>query len=70
MFWNRSSKEKETAAFNRWVDDFHAVLYKQSLWMVGDRHTAENIVQDTFYEAWRAMDKLKEQKKALPWLLV
>jgi len=69
MLWNKNNTNKETAVFNRWVDDFHAVLYKQALWMVGNSDSAEDIVQDTFYEAWRAMGKLKEQEKALAWLL-
>jgi len=67
MFWN--DKNKETVRFNRWVDDFHGVLYKHALWMVSNPQTAEDIVQDTFHKAWQAVDKLKEQDKALPWLL-
>jgi RNA polymerase sigma-70 factor (ECF subfamily) len=42
------------AQFNRLVDDHSAALYRMAYRMVGDRHEAEDMVQETFRSAWKS----------------
>lgn len=40
------------AAFDRLVADHGPALYRMAYRMVGDRHEAEDIVQETYRSAW------------------
>jgi len=40
--------------FNRLVDEHGPVLFRVAYRMVGDRHEAEDVVQDTFRSAWKS----------------
>ncbi|MDH5324002.1 MAG: RNA polymerase sigma factor [Gammaproteobacteria bacterium] len=55
--------------FDDWIRLYHRALYKHALWMTGSRDNAEDVVQETFFQAWTAMGSLKDPDKALPWLL-
>jgi len=57
------------AQFDEWIGTHHAALYRHALWMTGNRDVATEMVQEAFFQAWVAMDSLKESDKALPWLL-
>ncbi len=57
------------AQFDEWINAHHAALYRHALWMTGNRDVAAEMVQEAFFQAWVAMDSLKESDKALPWLL-
>jgi RNA polymerase sigma-70 factor, ECF subfamily len=58
--------------FDRIVDDFQRRLYGFALRMTGNREDAEEIVQDAFVRAYRALAKMSlEQRRELrlqPWL--
>ncbi|HET9031218.1 MAG TPA: sigma-70 family RNA polymerase sigma factor [Candidatus Aquilonibacter sp.] len=58
--------------FDRIVDDFQRRLYGFALRMTGNREDAEEIVQDAFVRAYRALGKMSlEQRSELrlqPWL--
>jgi RNA polymerase sigma-70 factor, ECF subfamily len=58
--------------FNRIVDDYQRRLYGFALRMTGNREDAEEIVQDAFVRAYRALGKMSlEQRTELrlqPWL--
>lgn len=58
--------------FDRIVDDFQRRLYGFALRMTGNREDAEEIVQDAFVRAYRALGKMSaEQRTELrlqPWL--
>ncbi|MDE2481888.1 MAG: sigma-70 family RNA polymerase sigma factor [bacterium] len=58
--------------FDRIVDDFQRRLYGFALRMTGNREDAEEIVQDAFVRAFRALGKMSlEQRRELrlqPWL--
>lgn len=45
-----------------------AELYRFAYRLIGDDAAAEDLVQETFYEAWRGMGGLRERDKARPWL--
>jgi len=47
----------------------HAVdLYRFAFRLCGERETAQDLVQETYSEAWRSLDSLREVEKARAWL--
>ena len=58
--------------FERIVDEFQRRLYGFALRMTGNREDAEEIVQDAFVRAFRALGKMTDQQRAelrlQPWL--
>ena len=42
------------AEFNRMVAEHGPALYRTAFRMIGDRHEAEDVVQDTFRSAWKS----------------
>lgn len=44
-------------------------LFRYAYWLCRDKHTAEDLVQETFTRAWRAIDTLRDEKAAKQWLL-
>ncbi len=61
-----------TGPFERIVDEYQRRLYGFALRMTGNREDAEEIVQDSFVRAYRALQKMSpEQRNELrlqPWL--
>lgn len=59
-------------AFERIVDEFQRRLYGFALRMTGSREDAEEIIQDAFVRAFRALGKMSAQQRAelrlQPWL--
>jgi RNA polymerase sigma-70 factor (ECF subfamily) len=51
------------------VRTLHGDLYRYAYWLCHDKHIAEDLVQETFLRAWRALDSLKDEKAAKPWLI-
>ena len=58
--------------FERIVDDYQRRLYGFALRMTGNREDAEEIVQDAFVRAYRALAKMDPQQRSelrlQPWL--
>src|SRR5215469_1621470 len=58
--------------FERIVDDYQRRLYGFALRMTGNREDAEEIVQDAFVRAFRALGKMTDEQRAelrmQPWL--
>lgn len=67
MKWFR--KKANHALFDQWISAYHNALYKHALWMTGNKDLAFDMVQDTYFQAWTAMEKLQDKDKAFPWLL-
>ncbi len=67
-----NSPVPSTESFDRIVDDYQRRLYGFALRMTGNREDAEEIVQDAFVRAFRALGKMSaEQRSELrlqPWL--
>lgn len=55
--------------FREWIDCYHEALYRHAYWMIGRNEIAADVVQETYYEAWKARRRLKDERKVLPWLL-
>jgi len=51
------------------VKALHGDLYRYAYWLTHDKQVAEDIVQETFLRAWRALDSLKDEKAAKSWLI-
>ena len=51
------------------VKALHTDIYRFAYWLCHDKHVAEDLVQETFLRAWRALDSLKDEKAAKAWLI-
>jgi len=51
------------------VKALHSDLYRYAYWLCHEKQTAEDLVQETFLRAWRALDSLKDEKAAKSWLI-
>ena len=51
------------------VNQYHGDLFRYAFWLTGDKHIAEDILQETFLRAWKAIDQLQEVKAAKAWLI-
>ncbi|MEA3278950.1 MAG: sigma-70 family RNA polymerase sigma factor [Pseudomonadota bacterium] len=54
--------------FEDLVKSFAAELYSYAFGLCGDRHLAEDLVQETFLRAWNGLAKLRDQRAARGWL--
>ncbi len=48
---------------------FQPDMYRFAFWLARDRSLAEDVVQETFMRAWRAIDSLADPGAARQWLL-
>ena len=51
------------------VRALHSDLYRYAFWLCHEKQVAEDLVQETFLRAWRALDSLKDEKAAKSWLI-
>lgn len=59
----------EPADFNRLVEEHGAALYRLAYRLVGDRHEAEDMVQETFRSAWKSRDRFQSGQGERAWLV-
>lgn len=64
-----SSEEARLARFNRLAQAYGADLFRYAMWLCGNEALAKDLVQETFLRAWKALDKLKDEKAAKSWLI-
>jgi RNA polymerase sigma-70 factor (ECF subfamily) len=50
------------------VNAYSKDLYRYGLWLTKDAQISEDLVQETFLRAWKAMDQLKDPKAVKSWL--
>ncbi len=62
-------KSPNSENFGRWIHQYHGALYRHALWMVGSQDIAQDMTQETFFQAWLSINSLKDEDKVLPWLL-
>jgi RNA polymerase sigma-70 factor (ECF subfamily) len=55
--------------FNKLVEDHGPVLYRMAYRMVGDRHEAEDLVQETFRSAWKSRSHYEPGRGDRAWLV-
>ncbi len=56
------------AEFNALVDDHAAALFRMAYRLVGDRHEAEDMVQETFRSAWKSRGLYQPGRGDRAWL--
>ncbi len=54
--------------FNELVSQYTQDLQRYAHWLAGDKHTAEDLVQETLLRAWKSLHKLNNPKAAKGWL--
>jgi RNA polymerase sigma-70 factor, ECF subfamily len=57
------------ADFQRWVVDHGPAMYRIAYRMVGDRHEAEDVVQDAFRSAWKSRLSFEAGRGERAWLV-
>ncbi|MBC8355921.1 MAG: RNA polymerase sigma factor [Planctomycetes bacterium] len=57
------------ALFNEMVDEHGAALYRIAYRMVGDRHDAEDLVQEAFRSAWNSRARFRADLGERAWLV-
>ena len=56
------------AEFHRLVEEHGAALYRMAYRLIGDRHEAEDMVQDTYRSAWKSRDLFQSGRAERAWL--
>ncbi len=56
------------AAFDRLVAEHGPALYRMAYRMIGDRHEAEDVVQETFRSAWTSRKGYQNGRSERAWL--
>ncbi len=54
--------------FSELVDSYSKDLQRYAHWLTGDKHTAEDLVQETLLRAWKSLHRLQNPKAAKGWL--
>ncbi len=57
------------AEFNRLVADHGPALYRMAYRLVGDRHDAEDLVQEAFRSAWKSRESFRPDAGERAWLV-
>jgi len=65
--WN-STVEREYQ-FNSLITQYEADLKRYAYWLAGDKHIAEDLVQEALLRAWKSLHSLQNPKAAKGWLL-
>ncbi len=55
--------------FETLVKAYSTDLYRFAFWLCTNHAIADDLVQETFLRAWKALDKLEDEKKAKSWLI-
>src|SRR5438874_1463106 len=54
--------------YEQWVRAYATQLYRFAYRLMGNHQVAEDLVQETFVEAWRSIENQREPEKARAWL--
>ena len=67
--WNDDQRDASEQRFNGLITSYMDDLYRYAYWLSGNRAVADDLVQDTLVRAWKALDKLQDEKAVKGWLL-
>ena len=54
--------------YEQWVDQWGTDLFRFAARLCGRRDLADDLVQETFFHAWRSIDSLRDESRARAWL--
>lgn len=57
------------AQFEALVRSYSTDIYRMAVWLCRDPALADDLVQETFMRAWKAIDSLRDEKAAKRWLI-
>lgn len=57
------------AQFEALVRSYSTDIYRMAVWLCRDPTLADDLVQETFLRAWKAIDSLRDDKAAKRWLI-
>ncbi len=63
------SSSPNSDVFDRWVSEHASVLYRVAFRQIGNRHDAEDVVQDAFRSAWLSRHLFDSSRSERAWLL-
>ena len=61
--------DEKQAEFEALVHAYSADLYRYAVWLCRDASLAEDLVQEAFMRAWKALDSLQDANAAKSWLI-
>ena len=61
-------REGDREAFAEMVEAYSPLIYRLALRMLGDEHEAEDVLQETFLNAYRALDRFEGRSSLSTWL--
>jgi len=61
--------DSRPAQFEALVRAHASGLYRYSAWLGNNKEDAEDLVQETFMRAWKALDSLRDARAARGWLM-
>lgn len=64
-----ASMNADHLRFTALVRAYSSDLFRYALWLCGNRAVAEDLVQESFARAWRALDSLQDERAAKGWLI-
>jgi RNA polymerase sigma factor (sigma-70 family) len=65
-----AARSGSVAAFTALVDHYHPIILAYLLRQTGDQEWAQDLAQETFLDAFRALDRLPEDRPFRAWLFV
>lgn len=64
-----AAKQGDKDSFARVYDSIASDLYKVALYTLGNAHDAEDVVSETFIEAYKGITRLRDSASFKPWML-
>lgn len=64
----RAARKGDTNAFAHIVGNYKDYVYRTALHIVRDCHDAEDVTQEVFMKAYKALRKLKDERTFPAWL--
>lgn len=61
--------DSRPAQFEALVHAYSSDLYRYAVWLGNSPEAAEDLVQETFMRAWKALDSLRDPRAARGWLV-
>ena len=65
----RKAREGDREAFGRLYNEVARDLYRMALYNLGNPQDAEDVVAETFLEAWKGIGGLREEGRFRPWIM-
>lgn len=68
--WSQySDSSNRVCKFNSLLSQYETDLKRYAYWLAGDRHIAEDLVQEALLRAWKSLETLQNPKAVKGWLL-